>query len=243
MAVNQENSLKMRFQKPLWLCFALAACAQPVQVAKMHFSLGLDHLVIAARTLEEGAAYVEAVLGLGLTRGGKHPHMGTHNLLLSLGDQEYLEVIAIDPGAEPPDRPRWYSLDEFRDAPRMTNWAVRTDDLDAALDEAPEGSGEVFELERGDLRWAMAVPQTGRLPFDNAMPALIEWDTNSAHPCNRLPDYGARLQRLDVFHPDADRLKQSFQAFDRLPHVDFRQGPEKRLIATITTPEGTRVLA
>ena len=30
----------------------------------MLFSLDLDHLVVAARTLEEGAAYVEAVLGV-----------------------------------------------------------------------------------------------------------------------------------------------------------------------------------
>ena len=45
----------------------------------------LDHLVVAARTLEEGAAWVEAALGVKTLPGGKHPLMGTHNRVLSIG--------------------------------------------------------------------------------------------------------------------------------------------------------------
>ena len=37
--------------------------------------------------------------------------MGTHNRLLGLGTNVYLEVIAIDTEAAPPARPRWFSLD------------------------------------------------------------------------------------------------------------------------------------
>ena len=44
----------------------------------------LDHLVVAARTLEEGAAWVEAKLGVPMAGGGKHDLMGTHNRLLRL---------------------------------------------------------------------------------------------------------------------------------------------------------------
>ena len=209
----------------------------------MIFSLALDHIVIAARSLEEGATYVEAVLGAKLSPGGKHPHMGTHNLLLSLGPEEYLEVIAIDPEAEAPAYPRWIDLDRFDDPPRMTNWVCRTDDLDEALDAAPHGTGIPVELERGDLSWAMGVPPDGALPFDAAMPALIEWGSNSPHPARRLPDHGLRLSRLDVFHPQADRLEEAFPAVRALGPVAVRNGPEKRLIATISTPEGLRVLA
>ena len=209
----------------------------------MLFSLALDHIVIAARSLEEGATYVEAVLGAELSPGGRHPHMGTHNLLLSLGSEEYLEVIAVDPSAEAPDYPRWFDLDRFDDAPRMTNWVCRTDDLDAALDAAPVGTGDPFNFTRGDFAWAMAVPEDGVLPFDAAMPALIEWGEDSPHPARRLPDHGLRLSRLDVFHPEADRLAEAFPALASLGHVAVRNGPEKRLIATISTPEGLRVLA
>lgn len=209
----------------------------------MLFSLALDHLVIAARSLEEGATYVEAVLGVTLSPGGHHPHMGTHNLLLSLGAEEYLEVIAIDPEADVPGYPRWFDLDRFDDPPRMTNWVCRTDLLEDALDAAPAGTGIPVELERGDFRWAMGVPDNGALPFDGAMPALIEWGEGSPHPARRLPDHGLRLSRLDVFHPQADRLLEAFPALRSLGHVAVRNGPEKRLIATISTPEGLRVLA
>lgn len=209
----------------------------------MLFSLALDHLVVAARTLDEGAAYVEAVLGVRLSPGGQHVHMGTHNLLLSLGPEEYLEVIAIDPDADPPDRPRWFNLDDFRGAPRMTNWVCRTDDLDEAISSAPDGTGDIFEFTRGDLRWAMAVPDDGRLPFDAAMPALIEWEAGSPHPATRLPESDLRLVRLDVFHPEADALSTAFPALNTIDRIAIRNGPEKRLIATIATPEGNRVLA
>src|SRR5438270_709897 len=57
----------------------------------------LDHLVVAAATLEEGEDYVETRLGARPLRGGRHVAMGTHNSLLKLGEKTYLEVIAIDP--------------------------------------------------------------------------------------------------------------------------------------------------
>lgn len=209
----------------------------------MRFSLKLDHLVVAARTLEEGASYVEAVLGVELSPGGQHLHMGTHNLLLSLGPHEYLEVIAIDPNAGKPALKRWFNLDRFEGPPRMTNWVCRTDDLLSALDAAPPGSGQALELSRGDMTWSMAVPEFGRLPYDDAMPALIEWGAQSPHPNMRLPDHGLRLTRLDVFHPEAEELQKAFPALHGLNHISVRTGPEKRLIASISTPEGTRVLA
>ena len=60
---------------------------------------------------------------------------------LSLGAGEYMEVIAVNPAAPPPGRPRWFDLDRFTGAPRITNWILRCDDLDAALSLAPPGTG------------------------------------------------------------------------------------------------------
>lgn len=48
-------------------------------------SLALDHLVVAARTLEEGARWLEARTGVPTAPGGRHALMGTHNRLLSPG--------------------------------------------------------------------------------------------------------------------------------------------------------------
>ena len=205
--------------------------------------MAFDHLVVTARTLDEGTSYVEAVLGTKLSGGGKHVKMGTHNRLLSLGNDAYLEVIAIDPDAPKPAHRRWFNLDNFSGAPRLMNWACNTDDIDAALEAAPPGSGTPMSLKRGDLTWQMAVPEFGRLPFDDAMPALIQWFSDTRPP-QMLDDIGFRMTRLDVFHPKADALLAEFPALHSMHGlVSVLPGPEKRLIATISTPSGDRVLA
>jgi hypothetical protein len=71
-----------------------------------------DHLIIGAHTLEQGAAFIEALLGVQPQAGGRHVAMGTHNRVLKLGARAYLEVIAIDPAAAAPSRPRWFGLDD-----------------------------------------------------------------------------------------------------------------------------------
>ena len=83
----------------------------------MPANLQFDHLVVPCARLAEGVAHVEAMLGVKMAPGGKHAVMGTHNALLGLG-AIYLEVIAADPDAPAPGRPRWFNLDEFRGPPR-----------------------------------------------------------------------------------------------------------------------------
>ncbi len=207
----------------------------------MKFSLELDHLAVGCRSIEEGVASVEGALGAEMSPGGKHAAMGTHNALLSLGPDVYLEVISVDPEAPRPDRKRWFNLDRHAGSPQLANWVCRTDDLIGAIEAAPEGSGAPMALARGKLAWRMAVSETGGLPFGDAMPALIQWDTD-AHPCRTLPDVGLRLQSLDVFHPEASGLLEVFPAIETLDSVTVRHGPGKRLVARISTPYGMRVL-
>ncbi len=197
--------------------------------------LRLDHLVVRCAALDDGCAWVQAVMGLPMAEGGKHPHMGTHNRLLRLGDL-YLEVIAIDPQAPAPAGPRWFDLDHFAGPPRLTNWVAACDDLDASLAMAPAGTGRAVALARGDLRWRMAVPEDGRLPFDGAFAGLIQWQ--GAHPARRLPDSGARLLRLELAHPDADALRRALSALDD-PRVVVTAGPVA-LRAQIDTSGGAR---
>lgn len=199
--------------------------------------LRLDHLAVSAATLEEGVAAVEAALGLPLTGGGKHGHMGTHNRLLNLGDF-YLEVIAIDPEAPTPGWPRWFDLDNFSGPPRLHNWICACDDLETALADAPEGTGIPTQLSRGDLRWRMAIPASGKLPFAEGFPALIQWQ--GAHPAARLPDQGARLKMLEIVNPDAEKLRKSLRLTDE--KVVIVQGPIPSLRAEIITPHGLRSL-
>lgn len=201
--------------------------------------LSLDHIAISATTLQDGADWVESVLGVPLAGGGVHPHMGTHNRLLSLGDL-YLEVIAIDPSASQPSWPRWFDLDNFSGPPRLTNWICRTDDLDAALAQAPKDTGTAADLQRGDYRWRFAVPASGKLPFDDCHPALIQWQ-GELHPAKSLRDHGIRLTGLHVTHPDAPALQAALQGLAD-PRVVIERGPYHALRATLSTPNGPRVL-
>ncbi len=201
--------------------------------------LALDHIAVSAATLDEGAAWVETALGVPLASGGKHPHMGTHNRLLSLGDL-YLEVIATDPDVAQPGHPRWFDLDSFRGPPRLTNWICRTDDLDAALAAAPPKTGTATDLSRGDYRWRFAIPATGKLPFDDCHPALIQWQ-GELHPAKSLRDHGIRLIRLQITHPDAPALQAALKRLTD-PRIHIALGPHPSLRATFATPNGTRVL-
>jgi hypothetical protein len=156
----------------------------------------IDHLVVAAHSLEQGAQWCEAMLGVLPLAGGKHPLMGTHNRLLGLAGRRYLEVIAIDPRAPPPSRPRWFSLDEpaMRErlgrGPALIHWVERTEDLEAALASYPQPV-EVLDATRGDLAWRITVPADGRLPGGGTLPTLIQW--KGPHPGDRLPPSGCEL--------------------------------------------------
>ena len=203
--------------------------------------LALDHLAVACETLEDGAAFVRQALGVDLPNAGAHPAMGTHNRLLSLGPDIYLEVIAIDPSAKGPDRPRWFDIDNFKGAPRLSNWIVRTDDMARALSEAPAGMGAPMAFTRGEYRWDMAVPDDGLLPFDGWAPAIITWHGN-AHPAPHLPDQGVRLSSLRLFHPQAEQMAESFAPHLPRDTILFEQSERSRMVAVFDTPNGAREL-
>ncbi|MGR3435356.1 MAG: VOC family protein [Shimia sp.] len=197
----------------------------------------LDHLVISATDLAEGATATESALGVPLAPGGRHAHFATHNRLLGFGDC-YLEVIAVDPDAPNPGRPRWFGLDAFAGAPRLTTWVLACDDLDAALGRMGTGFGAPVDLARGDLRWRMAVPDDGVLPWDGLAPALIQWITPP--PIAGLESHGCRLTALRVSHPDP-RLAAALEGVFDDSRVALGTGPAS-IAADIATPAGPRAL-
>lgn len=183
---------------------------------------------------------MEDALGVALQDGGAHDVFFTHNALLGLEEGLYLEAIAINPDAPKPSRPRWFDLDRFEGPPRLTNWICRTDHLDKTLYAMQEDFGAPVALKRGDLRWQMAVPESGILPFDNCAPALIEWQTSS-HPAERLRPSGVTLRRLTVSHPQADDLKAVLQTHLHDDRISFENG-KAALSAVFDTPFGPRTL-
>ncbi|MEM6480024.1 MAG: VOC family protein [Pseudomonadota bacterium] len=184
--------------------------------------LVLDHLAVSCRALAEGTQALEGALDVPFQPGGKHPHFGTHNQLLGLGP-EYLEVIAIDPAAAPLGNARWFDLDRFAGPPRLTNWIVRVAALEEALAALGPEYGTPVSLARGDLRWRMAVPASGVLPYDNCAPAIIEWETPP--PLSALKDHGHRLAALTVTHPRAEALAAQLAPYLGDDRIGFEPGP------------------
>jgi hypothetical protein len=174
-------------------------------------SVELDHLVIASATLEEGVAWCEATLGVTPGPGGKHPLMSTHNRLLKIATtafpNAYLEIIAIDPSAPAPSRPRWFGLDapelqsQLRSGPRLIHVVARTTNLDMhrwGLITLGLQPGEPVSASRetptGVLVWQILVRRDGQLECEGALPTLIQW--SGQHPAQSMPDSGITLESL-----------------------------------------------
>jgi catechol 2,3-dioxygenase-like lactoylglutathione lyase family enzyme len=201
----------------------------------------LDHLVVGCADLEQGAAWLCARLGVEPQPGGRHAAMGTHNRLLALGARTYLELIAIDPQALAPGRPRWFDLDapavreRLAVAPRLIAWVVRCDDIAAAVARVP-ALGRVHALTRGDYAWRIAIPDDGARPFDGVLPAVIQWD-GRAHPADGLEPRGCALAALELAHPDEAALRAAFRELRITGRVELRSGPPA-LRARLLTPAG-----
>lgn len=200
----------------------------------------LDHLAVAAADLNTGSEYIEDLLGVRTVPGGKHDMMGTHNRLLRLGEDQYLEVIAIDPDGATPTRRRWFSLDDpvmqarIKQTPTLVTWVAGTTDIDQAAGHPPYDGMEVREASRGDLRWRMTFERDGNLLCEGALPLLIQWQSESTAP-RMLPDSGCLLRRFVIQTPQAQRVRQALQDIN-LRGVEVNQSLQTGLAATLSTP-------
>jgi hypothetical protein len=224
----------------------------------------IDHLIVAARTLDQGVQWCEATLGITPGPGGAHPQFGTHNRLFKIATPRnpmaYLEIIAVDPAAAPAMRGRrWFDLDDaalqaaIAQEPRLVHFVVAPPDLQAAL-AALQAQG----LDRGPalaasrpsadglLQWQISVRDDGQRLFDGALPTLIQWGAPGdkeplrRHPRNNLPRSRVSLERIAVAHPEADALKAAYAALG-LTGIDVTSG-EADLAATLHTPKGVVTL-
>lgn len=226
--------------------------------------LRLDHLVIAARTLDEGTQYVADTLGVAPAGGGAHPLMRTHNRLLNLWGGVYLEVIAVDPnaaesasGVEP--RARLFALDapqtqaRLANGPYLSHWVVRVErpkNLQRWQAQYPQRIPPVVPMTRGDFTWGLAVPDDGAFPGwegagDGLLPTLIQWDTPH-HPSQALPETELALKSLKGFHPQAETIKAQLDWLGaghliQLYAQDSAAGAPT-LVAEFDTPQGPRTL-
>ena len=222
----------------------------------------IDHLVIVAKTLEQGVQWCEATLGVTPGPGGEHALYGTHNRLLKIATPAhplaYLEIIAINPGAKrsaAATTQRWFDMDDavlqaaVATAPRLVHFVASTDEIQAArialkaqgIERGPAMQASRHSR-RGVLQWQITVREDGQRMFNGALPSLIQWGKPTdaeplrLHPRNSLPRSGVSLQRMAVTHPSADKLQAAYEAMG-LTDVMLETGPAN-IMVTLNTPKG-----
>jgi Glyoxalase-like domain len=209
----------------------------------------LDHLVVLAASLDEGAAWCEATLGVPAGPGGQHPLMGTHNRLLRVATDAfplaYLEIIAIDPAAPAPGRARWFNMDSAelqarvkQDGPRLHHAVLRSPNLEMmrwGLINRGLNPGAMLAAERdtphGRLSWRIVVRDDGRIEADGALPTLIAW--NGLHPSANMAPSAVHLKALR-----ARELPAAARDVLRWRGPQFMPAPAPRLEAVFHTPRG-----
>ncbi len=226
----------------------------------------IDHLVVAARSLDEGVAWCEATLGITPQAGGEHEQFGTHNRLFKIATPRYpmayFEIIAINPAASSQKRnanKRWFDLDHpalqasIAQEPALIHFVVNTSDIQLAsntwkaqgLDTGPVVQAQ-RQTDKGMLQWQITVREDGQRQLGGTLPTLIQWgkadDTEPTrlHPRNSLPRSGVSLQNIMVTHPAADALKTAYEAV-HLKDIEMTSGAAN-IAAHLQTPKGLVVL-
>jgi hypothetical protein len=201
--------------------------------------LRIDHIVYATRDLDQAVSDLADRLRVSSSAGGRHVGVGTHNYLLGLADDAYLELIGPDPSQSvPAGQPLPFGIDAL-DRPKLAGFAVKAPDIDDVVARARAAGydpGEVRGMQRATpdgrlLEWRLTLggSHQGLVPF------LIDW-LDSPHPSGSAPG-GCRLVSLRGEHPDHHAVRKANQALG--VEFDVVQGPAPVLVATIDTPKGT----
>lgn len=207
----------------------------------------LDHIAFAAQSLEQAHDYALRLFGVKLPAGGKHPLMGTHNLVTRIAPGVFLEFIAIDPEAPPPNRTRWFALDrlmqegKLEDSPRLFGWVASLPGLARNVGDSPQH--ELLEVSRGDLRWHFFHRADGEAEAGGCVPAMIDW-ASGASPVDKMQDVGIHLNQFQLAHPEMPAVRKQL---DRLGwdasspenrDVAFAQAAQPALTLVLDTPNG-----
>jgi hypothetical protein len=229
----------------------------------------LDHLVIVAKTLEQGVLWCEEKLGITPSPGGEHELYGTHNCLFKIATptfpMAYFEIIAINPNSVRAKKTltlhpkRWFDMDDavlqktVSKEPRLVHLVANTSDIKAArmalrmegIDRGPAIHAS-RRTSKGVLNWQISVRADGQRLFDGALPTLIQWGKPDAtdplrlHPRNTLPRSGVSLQSIEITHPSAAKLATAYACIG-LEKIQINEG-EANIKVTLKTPKGVVIL-
>ena len=202
---------------------------------KLHY----DHFLLGCSSLEAGIQFMKDKTGIEAVKGGKHPHIGTHNALLSLGEKVYLEIIAPDPEAK--SLIEEYAFLKEMNAPTLFMWAAHTDKMDDLLKRIQEAGYKNSGISPGSrqradgsvLKWRSLSVETG---INSVVPFFIEWDSSSKHPSIDSPK-GCSIDSFEIEYPEPEKLKTVFTQLQI--DIPVKKGIKASLQLKINSPKGT----
>ncbi|MEO1449754.1 MAG: VOC family protein [Bacteroidota bacterium] len=173
----------------------------------------IDHIVYSVPDLDTACDELETQLGVRPVFGGRHLTQGTQNALLNLGQGIYLEILATDPENTQIAPPRWMGIDLIT-APRITRWALKSDDLERDQKVLQPYHPQMGRIEGGQrqtstgalLEWELIMPLPE--PEIELVPFMVNWTHSAAHPTDSLPA-DCRLTGLQLAHPEPDRMQET----------------------------------
>lgn len=199
----------------------------------------LDHLVWLAGDLEQACAQFEAASGVTPEYGGSHPS-GTHNALVSLGEQVYLEIAAPVPGAEA-GHP-WVDAARRRPEPHLFSYCMRcavplprmaTATREAGFDAYGPSLGSRTTPDGDTLEWQLFIPIVAGA--GNVIPFLIDW-RDTPHPSHSTSS-AATLTSFEAEHPDPEKVRDAMNLL--APGVHLKQSQQSPdIVAQLATPNG-----
>ena len=206
----------------------------------------IDHIVIVAKTLEQGVQWCETTLGVTPNPGGEHAQFGTHNRLFKIATPghplAYLEIIAINPGAKQTGntpavsknesknadaKKRWFDMDDadlqaaVAIEPRLVHFVAQTDDIQGG-----RVALKVLGIDRGAAVEASRHTRKGRL----------EWKITVRDDGQRL--FNGTLPSLIQWGKSTDAEPLRLHPRNTLP----RSGVSLQSVA-ITSPSVDKLLA
>jgi hypothetical protein len=200
-------------------------------------ALTFDHLLCATPDLARDSARLGEALGIVPTVGGSHQDQGTSNVLFSLGEGCYFELLGPDPkgDGQAPLALRSAALN----GPDILTFAVMTDDIEAVVQKAAVLGLQVSGPKSGSrktpagdlLSWKALFLISAE--FKGLVPFVIQWET-TPHP-SETSAAGPTLRSLVVTHPEADALRRLYASLGLDLAVHY--GTRGAIIATLAHGE------
>lgn len=203
----------------------------------------IDHLVYAAPDLQAESDRLTNQLGVSVTPGGSHPGRGTANALISLGVNQYLEIIGPDPKLSPP-KGAGAKIAELS-KPEILTFAVQDNQL-----ESIEARAKTLGLKTSGIRPGSRRTDAGELlqwrtlgiaagkEYGGLIPFFIDWG-DTPHP-SATSEQGAHLVGMVVEHPEPARLRKLYRELG--VNVPVRYGKQPSILAVIEKGENKVML-